>query len=411
MATPSISTAQINLRSLLNDLWSNKGLSDTDTTTTLKDSFIEAVNESKFDNTKNKDQSIVLYIFILFTEYIKVQEDNRRNVKSSLSDTKNKLKDTLDKYFDGTSVDNNEIKKIVDDSFEPTGTAPPAALATTTSAETATKTSAETATTTPAETRTTTGISSATSASYKEIWKKIFKPPDSFDTPLSVTGTTLDNNQLESIFHAIYVGKNQGKNGSELTQYLQGIRKFFKTLYNIQDSSLTEEEWVKIAKGLLTVATIEGIKNRKERESLNSQIKSKQYEYTLKYIKYKLQSVIANNKEKKKLNEEAKKVSEPAYNRMVQSEKSTLNKIINIIQNKINSKNTNIKSQKKKLENAIAAKEKAEKNAIAAKEKAEKAEKAKEKANKEHKESNLKKIIGNNVSKITIYQKKPSSSS
>ena len=78
-----------------------------------------------------------------------------------------------------------------------------------------------------------------------------------------------------------------------------------------------------IAKGLLQVATIKGIKNRKERESLNSQIKSKQYECTLKYIKYKLQSVIANTQEQKnKLNKEAKNVSEPAYNRMVQSEKN-----------------------------------------------------------------------------------------
>ena len=331
MATSSISTAKINLKSLLDDLWSNKNFTDD----TLKKSFFEAVNESTFDNTKNEDQSIVLNTFILFTEYIKVKVNNGRTVKSNLSDTQTKLKDTLDKYFDETSVDNNEIKKIVDDSFEPTSTATPSAAATAA-----------------------TGIPSATSASYEKIWIKIFTPPGSVNKPSSVTGTTLDDNQLESIFHAIYVGKNQGKNGSELTQYLQGIRKFFKTLYNIPDSALIEDEWINIAKGLLQVATIKGIKNRKERESLNSQIKSKQYEYTLKYIKYKLQSVIANTQENKnKLNKEAKSVSEPAYNRMVQSEKRTLNSIINSIQNQISSKNMQIKQQKQKVETAKAEKE------------------------------------------------------
>ena len=49
---------------------------------------------------------------------------------------------------------------------------------------------------------------------------------------------------------------------------------------------------MEIAKGLLKVANERGITNKKERESLDLQIKSQQYKYTLKYIKYKLQAII-----------------------------------------------------------------------------------------------------------------------
>jgi len=416
MATSSISTAKINLKSLLDDIWSNKNLSYNK----LKKSFFEAVNESTFDNTKNEDQSIVLITFILFTEYIKVEENSRRTVKTDLSDTQTKLKDTLDKYFNGTSVDNNEIKKIVNDSFELTSTATATPSAATTAATRAATT------TSLAITAAATGIPSATSASYEEIWRKIFTPSDSFNKPSLVTGTTLDDNQLESIFHAIYVGKNQGKNGYDLTQYLQGIRKFFKTLYNIPDSALSEDEWINIAKGLLQVATIKGIKNRKERESLNSQIKSKQYEYTLKYIKYKLQSVIANTQENKnKLNKEAKNVSEPAYNRMVQSEKRTLNSIISSIQNQISSKNMQIKQQKQQVETATTDKAKAEKEAKEAKEAAAAAATTPTAATTAtaatatptaiptatttaDKVKKLKGLLGDNVSKISIHPKSSS---
>ena len=56
-------------------------------------------------------------------------------------------------------------------------------------------------------------------------------------------------------------------------------------MYGIGESDLSEQEWKKISEGLLKVANKEGIVDKKQREAINLQIKTQQYENTLKYIK------------------------------------------------------------------------------------------------------------------------------
>ena len=70
-------------------------------------------------------------------------------------------------------------------------------------------------------------------------------------------------------------------------------------MYDFSESELTDDNWNKIAEGLLKVAKEQGILDEKRSEAIDLQVKTQQYKNTLEYIKYKLEAIITNNNNNK----------------------------------------------------------------------------------------------------------------
>lgn len=206
-------------------------------------------------------------------------------------------------------------------------------------------------------------ISQNSSVTFSNMWAKLFNSNGkvgNVGNVNSITGTKMTPQELESIFDIIYSGKDQGKNGYDLTKYLNGIRDFFKKTYGIKETDLTNTNWESIAKGILKEAREQGIVDRKQREAINSQVQTQKYKFTLEYIQYKLRFLLAQTEEEKQnWQKKANNIARPAYNKLMQSEKRKLNSLISSINSEMGSKNVqkgeinSLKSQIKTLQNRI----------------------------------------------------------
>ena len=340
-------TITINYRKLLNDIW---GTSNTE----IKDLMIGAITDSTFDKTNASHASLLLKIFI---NYLSLAKQGTCTTNSGIIDAQKVLLTNVinDVLSSGSfsAADQTNLQGIVNTLCPATPSTPPPGSGT------------SSGTGGPLM-----GIPRITNPSFQQMLKIIFKlaPGRASITSLSdIGGTELSDEELEAIFSVIYEGKSQGRTNGSLTSYLQGIRKFFARLFGISESRLNEAEWLFIAQGIKKVAEDQGIKNQYEQQALNTAKSSKKYEATLNYLKLKLQYVMTNDDAKKrKLQEKMNKLTSPAYNMVMRSNKITLDSLVQQIQNRLNTLTATTQSQEQQIASNRDALERARASAFSA---------------------------------------------